>query len=50
MKYENRDPSHPPELTQVSFNFRNISTGKRMVRKEIRLCITAVFQDSGKTG
>lgn len=47
MKDENRDPSHPLKLMKVWFDLKTISIAKLMVRKEIKLCIVAAFQESG---
>lgn len=47
MKDEKRDPSHPLELMKVWFDLKAISIAKLMVRKEIKLCRMAAFQESG---
>lgn len=48
MKDENKDPSNSLELMKVWLNLKNISIGKLIARKIIRLCIIAVVQESGK--
>lgn len=47
MKDEKRDPSHPLKLMKVWFDLKAISIAKLMVRKEIKLCRMAAFQESG---
>lgn len=47
MKDEKRDRSHPLKLMKVWFDLKTISIAELMVRKEIKLCIMAAFQESG---
>lgn len=47
MKDEKRDHSHPLKLMKVWFDLKTISIAELMVRKEIKLCIMAAFQESG---
>lgn len=47
MKDEKRASSHPLKLMKVWFDLKTISIAKLMVRKEIKLCIMAAFQESG---
>lgn len=47
MKDEKREPSHPLKLMKVWFDLKTISMAELMVRKEIKLCMVAAFQESG---